>query len=128
MITPLTVKKINDFQAEIPVYNSEINTIRSLENNIRNSLAIDNVENSAEPIQELLKELIIRFDTNPKNYTKHDIVVLLKLLKSYFKFIESEQEIDQEIKDELNQIINNFDIYIQNYIQTINTNDIKSLF
>lgn len=98
---------------EIPVHNNHIKTERPLCTNFpENDLVIDKLEaikvkqcssdlfdreykviENIDELKKLLSELLIRFDTNPQNYTKKDFGFLLKIIyQSLLHLYESDPE------------------------------------
>lgn len=65
-------------QIEIPVNNNYIATSRSLDVNHPNNR---NLYESSQEFLDLLKEVKIRFDTNPKFYQKEDYQKLIELIR-----------------------------------------------
>ena len=65
-------------QIEIPVHNNKNVTSRSLKEDHPNN---QNLYQSSKEFQDLLKEVKIRFDTNPKFYQREDFQKLIELIK-----------------------------------------------
>ena len=65
-------------QIEIPVHNNAAVTSRSLKNEHPNNA---NLYETSQEFQDLLKEVKIRFDTNPKFYQKEDYQKLIELIR-----------------------------------------------
>lgn len=67
-------------QTEIPVHNNEFTTNRSLCKKHPSNTSILNY-NEEKQYKELLDEVKIRFDTNPKYYQREDYQKLIELFK-----------------------------------------------
>lgn len=79
------------YQIERPVHDFPCHTYRNLDPNApaNKHLSFDIVAKIAE-LQDLLNEIIIRFDTNPRFYTKEDYEKLIDLLKNILGYLQTD--------------------------------------
>lgn len=71
---------MNKYQVEIPVNDNSIQTTRSLDRQHPNNVNLLK-DYPEQKYKELLEEVKIRFDTNPKYYQKEDYKKLIELLQ-----------------------------------------------
>lgn len=83
-------------QIEIPVHNSPIVTSRSLDPNHVTNAHITLKDQEKKTLLDTLKEILIRFDTNPKFYQKEDYKSLIKVLIQLSKIIDKNLYVLQE--------------------------------
>lgn len=112
-----------NYQTEIPVNNNTVNTVRSLslEHPDNDFLRGFKEEADLHELEDLLNEVIIRFDTNPDNYLKDDYMHLIALLYRNFLIIKG----FNDRVDEVDDIIKSLDVRItknEGDIITINNN------
>lgn len=99
-----------NYQTEVPVNNNTVPTIRplSLDHPDNGFLPGFKQEASLHELEDLLNEVIIRFDTNPDNYLKDDYMHLIALLYRNFLVIKG----FNDRVDGVDQIINDLDVRI----------------
>lgn len=75
-----------NYQTEVPVNNNTVHTIRSLALDHPDNKFLAGFKNEADlhELEDLLNEVIIRFDTNPSNYLKDDYLHLIALIIKEF--------------------------------------------
>lgn len=74
------------YQVEKPIHNHRNNTYRSLDMQAaENAHLVD--DKDTKSLKDLLDEVKIRFDTNPKYYEKNDYVKLMHLLQALQEII-----------------------------------------
>lgn len=97
-----TTYQSDNYQVERPVHNHQTATFRSTNiNNTSNSgITINTVLDKIVNLQRLLKEVYIRFDTNPQYYQKNDYKVLLDYIAKLTGATETLNLITQKINKE----------------------------
>ena len=68
---------------------------------------------SVEQLQQILSELIIRFDTKPSNYTKKDYGILISVITGALNYLYSNTSNSDKL-DELEELINQLFTLVQN--------------
>lgn len=99
-----------NYQTEVPINNNASSTVRSLSVDHPDNMFLAGFKQEADlhELEDLLNEVIIRFDTNPDNYLKDDYMHLIALLYRNFLVIKG----FNDRVDGVDQIINDLDVRI----------------